>query len=156
MTSANVFDLYSTQEEEVPLVRKRKSTKKHDGESSQVPPAKKNRATDPSKDGPSGQPSTQPPASAEKEIPPPPAATNPSPTAPTKQAQQTEGALPGARLSSRSLRSAKDCLTHILKHDRYREAMAKAETMGVDQILNRALNEVASVSILSLLLRSWS
>ncbi|XP_062103277.1 uncharacterized protein LOC133814315 [Humulus lupulus] len=43
MASANVFDLYNIhEEEEVPLVRKRKSTRKHDGESSQVPSAKKN------------------------------------------------------------------------------------------------------------------
>ncbi|XP_062100353.1 uncharacterized protein LOC133806246 [Humulus lupulus] len=92
--SANVFDLYSTQEEEeVPLVRKRKSTRKPDGESSQVPLAKENRAADPSKDGPSGQTSSQPPAPHEKEIlpPPAPAATTPSSPSPIEQAQQTEG-----------------------------------------------------------------
>ena len=95
MASANVFDLYSTQEEEeVPLVRKKRLTRKHDGEPSQMP--KKNRATDPSKDGPSGQTSAQPPAPLEKEIPPPPApaATTPSPPAPTEQAQQAEGVPP--------------------------------------------------------------
>ncbi|XP_062075221.1 receptor-like kinase LIP2 [Humulus lupulus] len=146
MAFANFFDLYSTQEEEeVPLVRRRKSARKHDRESSQVPPAKKNRATDPPKDGPSGQPSAQNSAPAEKEIPPPHAATNPSPTAPNEQAQQAD--LPGAKLASRSLWSAKDRLTHILKHDCCREAMAEGETMGVNQILNRALNEVASAML---------
>ncbi|XP_062103943.1 predicted GPI-anchored protein 58 [Humulus lupulus] len=87
MTSANVFDLYSTQEEEeVPLVRKKRLTLKHDGEPSQMPSAKKNRATDPSKDGPSGQTPAQPPAPHEQEIPPPPApaATTPSPPAPSE------------------------------------------------------------------------
>ncbi|XP_062089735.1 uncharacterized protein LOC133796277 [Humulus lupulus] len=150
MASANVFDLYSTQEEEeVTLVQKKRLTRKHDGEPSQMPSAKKNRATGPSKDGPSGQTSAQPPAPLEKEIPPPPApaATTPSPPAPTEQAQQTEGVPPGAKLSSRSLRSTKDFLTHILKHDPCKEAMAEAETMGVDQILNRALNEVASAML---------
>ena len=147
IASPNVFDLYQTQEEEeVPLVRRRKSARRQDGESSQAPSAKKSRAADPPKDGPSGQPSAQPPAPAEKEVPL--ATTNPSPAAKKEQAQQAE--LPGAKLSSRSLRSAKDRLAHILKHDRCREAMAEAENMGVDQILNRALNEVASVSTLSL------
>ncbi|XP_062092550.1 uncharacterized protein LOC133798326 [Humulus lupulus] len=120
------------------------------GESSQAPSAKKGRAADPSKDGPSGQPSTQPPTPAEKEVPP--AATNPSPTAQKEHAQQVE--LPGARLSSRSLRSAKDCLAHILKHDRCREAMAEAENMGVDQILNRALNKVASAMLTMIVART--
>ncbi|XP_062103971.1 uncharacterized protein LOC133815105 [Humulus lupulus] len=150
MASANIFDLYSTQEEEeVPLVRKKKLTRKHDGEPSQMPSAKKNRATDPSNDGPSGQTFAQPPAPLEKEIPPPPApaATNPSPPAPTKQTQQVEGVPPGAKLSGRSLRSAKDRLAHILKHDRYKEVMAEAETMGVNQILNKALYEVASAML---------
>ncbi|XP_062089749.1 calcium-dependent protein kinase 27-like [Humulus lupulus] len=133
MASANVFDLYSTQEEEeVPLVRKKRLTRKHDGDPSQMPSAKKNRATVPSKDGPSGQTSAQPPAPLEKEIPPPPApaTTTSSPPAPTEQAQQAKGAPPGAKLSSHSLRSAKDRLAHILKHDRCKEAMAEAETMG--------------------------
>ncbi|XP_062109429.1 uncharacterized protein LOC133820374 [Humulus lupulus] len=70
---------------------------------------------------------------------------NPSPAAPKEQAQQVK--LPGAKLSSCSLRSAKDRLAHILKHDRCREAMAEAENMGVDQILNRALNELASAML---------
>ncbi|XP_062100976.1 uncharacterized protein LOC133806895 [Humulus lupulus] len=129
MASANIFDIYSTQEEEeVPLVRKKKSTRKHDGEPSQMPSAKRNRATDPSTDGPSGQTSVQPPAPHEQEIlpPPTPAATNPSPPAPTEQTQQAEGVPPGAKLSGRSLRSAKDRLAHILKHDRCKEAMAEA------------------------------
>ena len=145
MASPNVFDLYQTQEEEeVPLVQW-KSARRHDGESSQAPPAKKGRTADPSKDGPTGQPSAQPPAPAEKETAP---ATNPPPAARREQASQAE--IPGTKLSNRSLRSAKDRLAHILKHDRCREAMAEAESMGVDQILNRALNEVASVSIFPL------
>ncbi|XP_062118897.1 uncharacterized protein LOC133832592 [Humulus lupulus] len=144
MASPNVFDLYQTQdEEEVPLVRRRKSARRHDDESSQAPSAKKGRAADPSKDGPSGQPSSQPPATAEKEVPP--TAINPSLAVQKEQAQQDE--LPGARLSICSLRSTKDRLAHILKHDHCREAMVEAENMGVDQILNRALNEEASAML---------
>ena len=99
VTSLNVFDLYQTQEEEeVPLVRRKKSARRHDGESSQAPSAKKGRAADPPKVGPSGQPSAQTPASAEKEAPP--AYTNLSPAAQKEQAQQAE--LPGTKLSNRS------------------------------------------------------
>ncbi|XP_062118840.1 uncharacterized protein LOC133832521 [Humulus lupulus] len=142
MALPNVFDLYQTQEEEeVPLVR-RKSARRHNGESSQAPLAKKGRTDDPFKDGPTGQPSAQPSAPAEKETAP---AANPSPAARREQTLQVE--LTGTKLSNRSLRLAKDCLAHILKHERCREAMAKAESLGVDQILNRALNEVANTML---------
>ena len=144
MATPNVFNLYQAEEEvEVPLVR-RKTSRRHNGESSQGPSAKKGRTEDPSKDAPTGQASAQPSAPAEKEAAP---AANPPPAARREHTSQAE--LPGTKLSNRSLRSAKDRLAHILKHGRCREAMAEAESMGVDQILNRALNEVASVSTLS-------
>ncbi|XP_062112680.1 uncharacterized protein LOC133823846 [Humulus lupulus] len=126
MTTPNVFDLYQAQEEEeVPLVRQ-KSSRRHNGESSQGPLAKKGRTDDPSKDMPSRQASAQPSAPAEKEAPP--AATNPTPAVTKEQSQQAE--VPGTKLSHRALQSAKDRLAHILKHDRCKEAMAEAENMG--------------------------
>ncbi|XP_062075235.1 uncharacterized protein LOC133779269 [Humulus lupulus] len=41
----------------------------------------------------------------------------------------------------RAFKLVKERITKIVKHDRYREAMAATETMEVDPILNRALNE---------------
>ena len=48
---------------------------------------------------------------------------------------------------SRAIRSAKDHLDRIGKGDRVRVAMVEAEELPVDQILNRALNEISSVSV---------
>ena len=45
----------------------------------------------------------------------------------------------------RTFKLIKERITKIAKHDRCREAMAATETMGVDPILNRALNEFTSV-----------
>ncbi|XP_062119272.1 uncharacterized protein LOC133833024 [Humulus lupulus] len=149
MDSKNVFDIYSAPEvAEVPLVRK-KSSRRHAGECSQTPLGKKNRTVGPSADGPSAQPSTQPPSPREQQIPPPTAstATTPSPPTPTKQTQQAGAASPGGELSSRALRLAKDRLAKILKHDCCKEAMAGTESMGINQILNRALNEMASAML---------
>ncbi|XP_062106722.1 uncharacterized protein LOC133818046 [Humulus lupulus] len=47
----------------------------------------------------------------------------------------------------RSFRLIKERLTKIAKHDRCRAAMAAMETMGVDPILNRALNEFTSAML---------
>ena len=47
---------------------------------------------------------------------------------------------------SRALRSAKERLMHIGKNDRVKVSMVEAEDMPVDQILNRTLNEISSVS----------
>ncbi|XP_062096044.1 uncharacterized protein LOC133801825 [Humulus lupulus] len=148
MASANVFDIYSTQdEEEVPLVRKRKSSRRHVGESSQMPSAKKNRASGPPAEGPPAQDTKQHPLEQEVPSSNAPAAKTPSPLAPIEQTQQAGGASTRTELSHRVLRSAKDLLAKILKHDRCKKAMAGTEKMGVNQIINRALNETASAML---------
>ena len=91
---------------------------------------------------PTGQTSAHPPAPAEKQTPPAP--SNP-PAAPTREQNKREETL-GAKLSSRAVRAAKDRIAYIGKNDRVKDAMVEAESMGVDQILNRTLNEIASVS----------
>ena len=142
MATPNVFDLYQAKEEEkVPQLR-RKSSRRHNGETSQGPPAKKGRTKVPPKDMPTGQTSAQPSTPAEKQTPPAP--SNP-PAAPTREQNKWEETL-GAKLSSHALRAAKDRLAHIVKNDRIKNAMVEVESMGVDQILNRTLNEIASVS----------
>ena len=95
---------------------------------------------------PAGQTSAHPPAPAEKQTPPAP--PNPSVT-PTREQNKREETL-GAKLSSHALRVAKDRLAHIVKNDRVKDVMVEAESMGVDQILNKTLNEISSVSIFHL------
>ena len=91
---------------------------------------------------PAGQTSAHPSAPAEKQTPP----TPPNPTAaPTREQNKREETL-GAKLSNHALQVAKDFLAHIVKNDRVKNALVEAESMAVDQILNRTLNEKASVS----------
>ncbi|XP_062078206.1 KNR4/SMI1 homolog [Humulus lupulus] len=147
MVTPNVFDLYNDEEEEeVPQLR-RKSSRRQTGETSQRP-AKKSRTEDPPRHVPAGQTSIHPPDPAEKETPPapkipPPAPKNPSPAAPSREQDRREETL-GAKLSSCVVRAAKDRITHIGKNDRVKDAMVKAESMTVDLILNRTLNEISS------------
>ena len=137
-------------EEEVPQLQRK--PKKRIGESSRGPPAKKGRTEDLPKDAPTGQTpeptgQTHPPAPTEKQTPPAP--PNP-PAAPTREEITREEAL-GAKLMSRTLRSARDRLDRIGKGDRVRDAMVEAENLRANQVLNRALNEISSVSTSSLL-----
>ncbi|XP_062113057.1 uncharacterized protein LOC133824201 [Humulus lupulus] len=117
-----------------------------------MPQAKKARTAGPSADGPSAN-ATPPTSPLEQQTPPAPSGSTPSPPAPTDQTQQVGPASTGGDISSRALRSVKDRVAKILKHKRCREAMASTETMEVDQILTRALNEFSN-AILTLT-ASW-
>ncbi|XP_062120598.1 uncharacterized protein LOC133834846 [Humulus lupulus] len=146
MSTPNIFDMYQAEEEEeVPQLSRR--SRKRAGESSRGPSAKKSRPEDP----PQGTPTGQNPAPTGRTPTPPPAPSeqqntpvrlNP-PAAPTREHLSREEAH-GARLVSRAIRSAKDRLDCIGKGEHIGIAMIQAEELPVDQILNRALNEISS------------
>ncbi|XP_062100526.1 uncharacterized protein LOC133806440 [Humulus lupulus] len=143
MDSENVFDIYSAPEAlEAPLSKKRKS-KRHPGESSNAPLAKKTRTAGPPTDGPSTNVSPTP-SPLEQQTPPAPVGSTPSPPAPIDQTQQDAPASTRGDILSSTLRLVKDRVAKILKHKRCREPMAGMKTMDVDQILTRALNEFAN------------
>ncbi|XP_062089419.1 uncharacterized protein LOC133795949 [Humulus lupulus] len=146
MDSENVFDIYSALEAPEAPLSKKKMSKRHPGESSKGPSAKKTHTADPPADEPSTN-AAPPPSPLEQQTPPAPVGSTPSPPAPTDQTQQAAPASTGGDISSRALRLVKDRVTKILKHERCREAMAGMETMDVDQILNRTLNEFASAML---------
>ncbi|XP_062093572.1 uncharacterized protein LOC133799586 [Humulus lupulus] len=143
MDSENVFDLYSAPEAPVAPPSRKKTSKRHPGESSKMPQAKKPCTAGVPEDGPS-ETATPPPSPHEEQTPPTPVGSSPSPTAPTDQTQLVGPATTGGNITGRAFTSVKDRVAKIVKHDRYREAMAATETMDVDQNLTRALNEFAS------------
>ena len=100
---------------------------------------------------PTGRTPTPPPPPSEQQTTP--VRPNP-PAAPAREQLSCEEAH-GARLMSRAIRSARDRLDRIGKGERVRAAMVQAEELPVDQILNRALNEISSVSV-SLFFKSCS
>ncbi|XP_062079657.1 uncharacterized protein LOC133784238 [Humulus lupulus] len=143
------------EEEEVPQLQRK--PKKRIGESSQGPPAKKGRPEDP----PQGTPTGQSPAPTGRTPTPPPAPSeqqttlvrpNP-PAAPAREHLSREEAH-GARLKSRAIRSARDRLDRIGKGERVRAAMVQAEELPVDQIMNRALNEISSALLSAITART--
>ncbi|XP_062094045.1 uncharacterized protein LOC133800087 [Humulus lupulus] len=141
MESKNMFDMYCA-----PEAPEAPASRRHQGESSKAPLAKKNRTADPPANVPSTN-ATPPPSPLKRRTPPAPVGSTPSPPAPADQTQQTAPASTGGDISSHALRSAKDRMAKNLKHKRCREAMARTETMDVDQILTRALNELSSAMI---------
>ena len=155
MSTPNIFDMYQAEEEEeVPQLQRK--PKKRTGESSRGPPAKKGRPEDP----PQGTPTGQSPAPTGRTPTPPPAPSEqqttpvrPKPPAMPAREQLSREEAHEARLGSRTIRSAKDRIERIGKGERVGAAMIQAEELLVDQILNRALNEISSVSI-SLFLES--
>ncbi|XP_062119920.1 uncharacterized protein LOC133834347 [Humulus lupulus] len=138
MDSENVFDMYYAPEAPEAHASKRKSSKRHQGESSKAPPAKKSRTADPLTDGPSTN--ATPPPPLEQQTPPAPVGSTPSPPAPTDQTQQATPTSTGGDLLSRALRSAKDRIAKILKHEHYREAMAML-TVTASQLRSGAITE---------------
>ncbi|XP_062103287.1 uncharacterized protein LOC133814329 [Humulus lupulus] len=146
MEFKNVFNMYCTPEAPEAPASKKKTSRRHQGESSKAPPAKKSRTADPPANVPSTN-ATPPPSPLERQSPPAPVGSTPSPPAPADQTQQAAPASTGGDISSHALRSAKDRMAKILKHKRCREAMAGTKTMDVDQILTCALNELASLEV---------
>ncbi|XP_062109672.1 uncharacterized protein LOC133821323 [Humulus lupulus] len=146
MDSENVLDIYSAPEAPEAPLSKQKTSKRHPGERSKGPQAKKTRTASPPADGPSAN-VTPPPSPLEQQTPPTPVGLTPSPPTPTDQTQQAAPTSTGGDILSRALRSVKDRVAKILKHERCREAMASTETIDVDQILTRALNEFASAML---------
>ncbi|XP_062112495.1 lysine-rich arabinogalactan protein 18-like [Humulus lupulus] len=146
MDSENVFDIYNAPKAPIAPSSKKKTSKQHPGESSKAPPAKKTHTANPPADGPSTN-ATPPPSPLEQQTPPAPVRSTPSPPAPTEQTQQAAPVSTGGDISSRALRSVKDRVAKILKHERCRKVMAGTETMDVDQILIRTLNGLASAML---------
>ncbi|XP_062089660.1 uncharacterized protein LOC133796196 [Humulus lupulus] len=143
MASEDMFDMYNAPEAPA---SKKKASRQHHGECSKAPLAKKTRTVDPPIAGPSTN-TTPPPSPLEQQTLPALVGSTPSPPAPAYQTQPTAPAPIGNDLSSRTLRSAKDRMARILRHEHCREAMAGTESMDVDQILNRALYEIASLEV---------
>ncbi|XP_062085404.1 uncharacterized protein LOC133791495 [Humulus lupulus] len=139
MDSVNVFDIYNTPETSVAPPSKKKARKRHPGESSKAPQAKKPRNAG----LPEGDPSANatPPSPREQQTPPAPAGSTPPLAAPTDQTQQVGPASTGGDITTRAFKSVKDRVAKIVKHDRCREAM------DVDLILNRTLNEFTSAML---------
>ncbi|XP_062099819.1 uncharacterized protein LOC133805666 [Humulus lupulus] len=108
--------------------------------------AKKTRIEDPPAAGPSKN-TTPPPSPLEQQTPPAPVESTPSPPAPVDHTQLAALVQTWDDIPSRALRSAKDRMTRILRHERSREAMVGTESMDVDHILNRTLNELASAML---------
>ncbi|XP_062086298.1 uncharacterized protein LOC133792410 [Humulus lupulus] len=143
MASEDMFDFYSAPDAPV---SKKKASMRHHGECKKDPLAKRARTKDPLAAGPSKN-TTPPPSPVEKKTPSVPVRLTPSPPAPVEQTQPVAPAPTGDDISSRALRLTKDKMTRILRHERSREAMAGTESMEVDQILNLALNELASAML---------
>ncbi|XP_062094195.1 uncharacterized protein LOC133800257 [Humulus lupulus] len=143
MASKDMFDFYSTPDAPA---SKKKASRKHREECSKDPPAKKARTEDPPGADPSKN-TTPPPSPVEQQTPSVPVRSTPSPPAPVDQTQPAAPTPTGDDISSRALRLSKYRMTRILRHERSREAMAETESMEVDQILNCALNEVASAML---------
>ncbi|XP_062093746.1 uncharacterized protein LOC133799763 [Humulus lupulus] len=139
MDSVNVFDIYSTPETPTAPPSKKKASKRHPGESSKVPQAKKPRNAGLPEDGPSAN--TTPPSPRKQQTPPAPAGTTPPPAAPTDQAHQVSPASTGGDITSHAFISVKDRVAKNVKHDRCQEAM------DVDLILNRTLNEFTNAML---------
>ncbi|XP_062109590.1 uncharacterized protein LOC133821114 [Humulus lupulus] len=133
MDSVNMFDIYSTPETPAAPPSKKKASKRHPGESSKAPKAKKPRNPGPTEDGPSTN--ATPPSPHEQQTPPAPAGSTPPLAAPTNQTQQAGPASTGGNITSRAFRSVKDRIAKIVKHDCCREAMAATEAMDVDQAM---------------------
>ncbi|XP_062119013.1 uncharacterized protein LOC133832721 [Humulus lupulus] len=154
MDSECVLDLYSAPEVPEAPLSKKKASKRHTGESSKMPQAKKSLTAGLPEDRPSSN-ATPTSSPHEQQTPPAPAGSTPSPTALTDQTQQAGPASTGGDLTSCTFRSVKDRVAKIVNHDRCREAMAATETMDVDQILTCALNEFSNLSYLFLLRQAF-
>ncbi|XP_062115079.1 uncharacterized protein LOC133829258 [Humulus lupulus] len=156
MSTPNIFDMYQAEEEEeVPQLQRR--SKKRAGETSQGPSAKKSRP----EDLPQGTPTGQSPAPTGRTPTPPPApseqqntpARSSPPPAPAREHLSREEAHE-ARLVSRTIRSAKDRIERIGKGERVGAAMIQAVELPVDQILNRALNEISNALLSAITART--
>ncbi|XP_062079289.1 uncharacterized protein LOC133783657 [Humulus lupulus] len=141
MSSEDLFKLYN-----VPTVpsSKKKESRRHCGESSKAPPTKNARTRDPPAAVPSRE-TTPPPAPLDQTSPlaptdqtSPPAPDQTPPQAPTSQMP------PAQTLTSIVLSSAKERLTKLPRHRRSQEAITGTDSMEVDHIINRTLNEIAS------------
>ncbi|XP_062118421.1 uncharacterized protein LOC133832046 [Humulus lupulus] len=109
MDSENVFDIYSAPEAPAAPPSRKKTSKRHPGESSKAPQAKKPRNAGLPEDGPSAN--ATPPSPHEQQTPPAPARSTPSPAAPTDQTQQASPASTGGDITSRAFRSEMLTLT---------------------------------------------
>ncbi|XP_062080148.1 uncharacterized protein LOC133784897 [Humulus lupulus] len=141
MPSEEMFDLYSAPDA---LASKKKASRRHRGKCRKEPPAKKKPALRTLQQLVLRKNTTPPPSPLEQQSPPAPVGSTPPPSAPVDQTQPAALVQTRDDLSSHALKSSKDKMTRILKHEHSREAMAGIESMDVDQILNRALNELAS------------
>ncbi|XP_062100873.1 predicted GPI-anchored protein 58 [Humulus lupulus] len=103
MDSENVFDMYCAPEVPEAPASKKKASRRHQGESSKAPSAKKSRTADPPANGSSTN-ATPPPSPLEQQTPPAPVGSTPSPPAPTDQTQQVAPASIGGDIPSRALR----------------------------------------------------
>ncbi|XP_062085359.1 uncharacterized protein LOC133791446 [Humulus lupulus] len=140
---------------------RKKSHKRQSGEGYSNPSTKKSRTENPHAPTPTKE-TTPPPAPTRDATPPfpvnldPPSSVGQTPppapanlTPPTSTVQQPAGRreeASGDDLTSVVLNSTKDRLSIITKHRRSREAIQETSSMAVDQVFNRALNELLAAT----------
>ncbi|XP_062097321.1 uncharacterized protein LOC133803316 [Humulus lupulus] len=96
MASENMFDMYNAPEAPT---SKKKTSRRHHGESIKAPPAKNTRTPDPSAEGPSKN-ATPTPSPLGQQTPLAPVGSAPSPPTPFDQTQQASPASTGGDISS--------------------------------------------------------
>ena len=118
----------------------KKDSKRARGESSKTA-SKKARTDDPPATAPSKE--NSPPPTPLEQPASTPADQQPSPKAPSSQTLHTqpEGSLPSLVVSS-----ARERIYKLSKHKRSQAAITETTSMETDQVINRGLNEIVSVS----------
>ena len=140
MDSEDFFEHYQT----AAAASVPKDSKRARGESSKTP-SKKARTEDDPGAGPSKENMTPPPPAEQSS----PAPTNPQP--PSRVAgRETLDNLSEGSLSSLVVGSARERIYKLSKHRRSQAAINETASMTADQIINRGLNEIVSVSQLLL------
>ncbi|XP_062100620.1 uncharacterized protein LOC133806547 [Humulus lupulus] len=148
MSSEDVFEHYKAA---AASSGRKKDSKRTRGESSKTA-SKKARTEDPPATVPSNE--NTPPPSPLKQLastppvdqhstPPTPVDQHPTPQDPTSRTHRTQ---PEDSLSSSVVSSARERIYKLSKHKRSKEAIDGTISMETDQILNRWLNEIVSVS----------
>ncbi|XP_062085598.1 uncharacterized protein LOC133791696 [Humulus lupulus] len=120
MDSENVFKIYSAPEALAAPPSRKKTSKRHPGESIKAPQAKKPPNAGLPEDGPSAN--ATPPSPHEQQTPPAPDGSTPSPVAPTDQTQQAGPASTGAMLTLIAGRLRSSAVTEQAKYLEQRHA----------------------------------
>ncbi|XP_062103586.1 uncharacterized protein LOC133814671 [Humulus lupulus] len=142
MSAEDPFNMYSEPDPVTPASKK-KGSRQHRGESSSNPPTKKAQTEDPPIPVPSKE-TTPPPAPVDQTSPPAPVDQTPPPAPADQTLPDQKGKTLEEALMNIALISAKDRVTKLSRHRHSRESISDTDSLEVDQIFSRALNEVLS------------